>query len=400
MSVTASLSQARRVIKAQLQLLWYSHCAPFLVAPIMLWGSPGLGKSQMIRELCDDLGIDFIDVRLSQMEPVDMRGIPVPDGETVKWLVASSWPKDPNSRGILLFDELSAADRSLQVAAYELLLDRRLGDLYALPEGWLVMGAGNRIQDRAVSVPMSSALANRLLHVEIEADIEAWSTYAVSKRLHPDVVSFLRFKPDYLLAYDNHAQHGWPSPRTWERVASLLMSDIELDDVTQRLMIAGLVGETACSEFMAFRKLAEDRLDVPAMLDGYIPCTIPERIDQQLAFCAAVVHYLWQGDEACQEQRLSVFFEIGVRLTSDLATLMLVDALQVEDATEANGRAERVFAHPGFEAWLAHHGLPMDQIIAGPNTGLSEGRFTIASARTGLQRDPTASKGVSGGQQS
>ncbi|RUR34785.1 AAA family ATPase [Vreelandella andesensis] len=381
MSFATSPFQARRIIETQLQQLWSSPCATQQIAPIMLWGPPGIGKSQLVRELCQQLGIHFIDVRLSQMEPVDMRGIPVPDGDSVKWLVASSWPRDDKSRGILLFDELSAADRSLQVAAYELLLDRRLGDLYTLPDGWLMMAAGNRAEDRAVSVPMSSALANRLLHLEIKADIEAWGAYAVSKGLHADVVAFLRFKPEYLLVNDANCQRGWPSPRSWERVASLLMANIQLDDVTQRLMITGLVGESACSEFLAFRQLAHLRFDIPAMLRGEIPVAIPDRIDQQLTFCASVATYLWQGDNSLQGQRLSVFFEISTQLTSDLATLMLMDVLRINDETDADTRAECVFAHPDFEAWLQHHGVPMEHITSDPSIGLPEGRFATASAR-------------------
>lgn len=399
MSLTASHFHVKRIIETQLQRLWSCSQMPSQVAPIMLWGPPGIGKSQLVRELCMAMGIAFIDVRLSQMEPVDMRGIPVPDGDSVKWLVASSWPRDPDSRGILLFDELSAADRSLQVAAYELLLDRRLGDLYALPDGWLVMGAGNRSNDRAVSVPMSSALANRLLHVEIEADIETWSAYAFAKGLHPDVVAFLRFKPEYLLAQDGNAQRGWPSPRSWERMASLLMAEVELDAMTLRLMISGLVGDTACGEFMAFRELAQQRLDVPAMLNGDIPVQLPTRVDQQLAFIAAVVHYLWRGEESQQDQRLAVFFAIGTQLTSDLATLMMMDALRTETSHDADQRAERVFGHPGFEGWLALHGIPMEQITPESHTGLPEGRFTLASARDASTPQPKVSATNTGGRQ-
>ncbi|CEP35106.1 Putative uncharacterized protein [Halomonas sp. R57-5] len=385
MSLATSPFQARRIIEAQLQQLWSSPCSTQQIAPIMLWGPPGIGKSQVVRELCQQLDIHFIDVRLSQMEPVDMRGIPVPDGDSVKWLVASSWPSDPDSRGILLFDELSAADRSLQVAAYELLLDRRLGDIYTLPEGWLVMGAGNRAEDRAVSVPLSSALANRLLHLEMKPDIETWGAYAVSKGLHTDVVAFLRFKPEYLLTNDTNCQRGWPSPRSWERVSSLLKTNIEFDDVIQRLMIAGLVGESACTEFIAFRQMNHHRFDIPAMLRGEIAVAIPERIDQQLTFCTSLASYLWKDDANLQEQRLSVFFEISSQLSSDLATLMLMDVLRVNDETSADNRAERVFAHPDFEGWLKQHGVPMEHITSEANLGLPQGRFATARARQASQ---------------
>ncbi|WP_181454291.1 AAA family ATPase [Halomonas sp. SL1] len=382
MTLTASLSQVRRIIETQLHLLWSFPCCPQLIAPLMLWGSPGIGKSRVVREVCEAAGIGFVDVRLSQMEPVDLRGIPVPDGDSVKWLVASHWPRDPESRGILLLDELSAADRSMQVAAYELLLDRRLGDLYQLPDGWLAVAAGNGVEDHAVSAPMSSALANRLLHLDVEADIESWSAYAVAQGIHPDILAFLRFKPEYLLANED-TSHAWASPRSWERVSALLMSEAHLDEATERLMIHGLVGETACHEFMAFRDLSHEKVDIPAMLRGEVPVSIPTRTDLKLAFCAAVSQHVWKGDEDAQDQRLEVFFEVGVQLSSDLATLMLIDALRSDHGCGADALAEQMFAHPGFQQWLELHGLPMEQIDPEPDTGLPDGRFLVADAATG-----------------
>lgn len=141
--------------------------------PLMVWGAPGLGRSSILRDVARELGIGFIDVRLAQREPVDIRGLPVPGPDGVKWLVASGLPRDPHSRGIILFDEITAADRSLQVAAYELMLDRRLGELYKVPDGWYICAAGNRTEDRAVAATMSSALANRLLQVEMQEDVES-----------------------------------------------------------------------------------------------------------------------------------------------------------------------------------------------------------------------------------
>lgn len=384
MPLTASLLQARRIIEMQLELLSGSHLSPHDIAPLMLWGQPGLGKSQMVREVCASHGIGFIDVRLTQMEPVDLRGLPVANGDTVNWLIASTWPRDSQSRGIVLFDELPASDRSLQVAAYELILDRRLGDLYSLPPGWLIVAAGNRIEDQAVSRPMSSALANRFLHVELEADIEAWCRYGLAKGLHPDVIAFLRFKPDYLLVCDDACQRGWPSPRSWERVSALL-ANTDLDDALLHLMLHGLVGQSAATEFMAFREWGQQSIDVPAMLRGEVAIVIPERDDQQLAFCAAMVHYLWQGHPSTQAQRLAVFLAIGLRLGSDLATLMLMDALRHEDSDTAQVHAEQVFGHPDFGAWLDRHGIPMGQLAPEKDIDLPQGRFTLASTKAAAE---------------
>ncbi|BBI63393.1 hypothetical protein HSBAA_46990 [Vreelandella sulfidaeris] len=164
-------------------------------------------------------------------------------------------------------------------------------------------------------------------------------------------------------------------------MAYLLKADIKLDDISQRLMIAGLVGESACTEFIAFRQMNHQRFDIQAMLRGEIAVAIPERIDQQLTFCSSVANYLWKDDVNLQEQRLSVFFDISSQLSCDLATLMLMDVLRVSDNTSADNRAERVFAHPDFENWLKHHGVPMEHITSEANLGLPEGRFATASAR-------------------
>ena len=180
-----------KLLRLQLTSLWEKRCPASLLPPDGL-GRSGIRQISIIRELAREYQVGFLDIRLAQREPVDIRGLPVPDKDGVKWLVSSEWPRDPDSRGIILFDELTAADRSLQVAAYELILDRRLGDLYSVPEGWYICAAGNRTEDRAVSTTMSSALANRFLHVELESDVDCWSKWAISHDVHPATIGFSR----------------------------------------------------------------------------------------------------------------------------------------------------------------------------------------------------------------
>ena len=122
-----------RLVRHQLKQIFDHPEQSEMLPPLMIWGAPGIGKSSIIRNIAKELGIGFIDVRLAQREPVDIRGLPVPDQDSVKWLVSADWPRDPESRGIILFDELTAADRSLQVAAYEFILDRRLGGCIKSP---------------------------------------------------------------------------------------------------------------------------------------------------------------------------------------------------------------------------------------------------------------------------
>jgi len=355
-SIPCSVAEVRHLLGLHLQALWAAPEHAHELPPLMLWGPPGVGKSAAVRDVCRQHAIGLVDIRLSQREPVDLRGLPVPRGDVVEWLLSSEWPRDPSSRGVILFDELTAADRTLQVAAYELILDRRLGDLYAVPPGWYVVAAGNRLSDRAVSTPLSSALANRFCHVEVEADLESWAAWAVERGVHPDVIGFLRFRPDCLFDLGNTADRGWPSPRSWERVSTeldLLERTPLAPDVRARLLrvvITGLVGPGAALEFLAFRSLAAKLPDAVAMLEGRAPVVVPERADQRYALCSALVHHLRRSRD--WRDLLQGFFRIGLALTSDFAALAMVDALRDRPAEDMMAFT----THPLFEAWSRRHG--------------------------------------------
>ncbi len=326
--------------------------------PLMVWGPPGVGKSSVLRSVAEDAGIGFLDIRLAQREPVDLRGLPVPDGDQVRWLLSSDWPRDPESRGILLFDELTAADRTLQVAAYELLLDRRLGDLYRVPPGWLLVGAGNRAGDRAVATTMSSALANRFCHLELAPDLDEWVAWANARGLDPLVAGFLRFRPELFLDLGGPLDRGWPSPRSWERVAHelTLAEETHLDDRLLRLLIAGLVGQGPAEELLAFRELVV-RYDTPAILAGATDCAIPSRPDQRYGLCASLIWHLWRVPDT--HTALGIFLEIGARLPSDFATMALVDAVRDADAQ----RLLMVLSHPAYARWVATHGAVLQRDV-------------------------------------
>jgi len=377
----ATPDQAITLLAHQLEQLHQDPDSAERLPPLMLWGPPGVGKSSIVRSVAERLGVDFIDIRLAQREPVDLRGLPVPDRErgVVDWLLAGEWPRDPESRGILLFDELTAADRSLQVAAYELILDRRLGDLYRLPPGWLVVGAGNRSEDRAVAQTFSSALANRFCHLSLAPDLECWTRWAAGERLHPDVIAFLRFRPECFFDMEGGVEQGWPSPRSWTRVAESLTRGQALAAEVQALMVHGLVGQGAGTEFLAFREWALKLPDIPAMLAGKAPIQIPERADQRYAFCSGLAHALWKGleEDALHKERaqkrLARFFEISQALTADFATLALMDAMQGDTEALQQTRTLALLCHPGFDAWSQQHGTVFqEQLMAQMGTSVPE----------------------------
>lgn len=362
-SQKASLDQVRNVLHHHLDALWREPAHARLIPPLMLWGPPGIGKSALFRTVCAEQDIGFIDVRLAQREPVDMRGLPVPRGEAVDWLPSAEWPRDPASRGIILFDELTAADRTLQVAAYEFILDRRLGDLYQVPDGWYICAAGNRAHDRAAAGTLSSALANRFCHLDLKADLDSWVRWAQGQGLHPDVIAFLRFRPGLLFDMGGDPERGWPSPRSWERVALevQLAETTGLDPHLLNLLIHGLVGQGAAVEFRAFRQWAAKLPDVQAMLDGKIPVSIPARADQRYAFCSALVHHLWHSPQADLQRRLGGFFKITQELSSDFAAMAMIDAATGASIEDTQMRSQHLFAHPGFAAWSQRHGTAFSQ---------------------------------------
>lgn len=271
---------------------------------VMLWGPPGIGKSAIVRAVAQAAGVDFIDVRLAQREPVDMRGLPVPDpsGEGVRWLVSSEWPRDPNSRGIILFDELSSADRMLQVAAYEFILDRRLGDLYRLPAGWLVVGAGNRAQDRAVAQGMSSALANRFLHLELQADSSTWLRWAKAAGVDDVVRAHIGAHPDQLFQMNTgELERGWASPRSWERLATMRALVRDLPDDVRLQVYAGLVGAPAARAFLHTEQtFTEAGPDLAGVLAGRCPWHPPAAIDDVQAQLSAMVRLLAGAPDRAQ----------------------------------------------------------------------------------------------------
>lgn len=362
-----SAKELENIIKMQLDSLEQNPDIAHILPPLMVWGAPGLGKSMIIRKIAEEYGIGFIDVRLAQREPVDVRGLPVPDSKKkcVEWLVSGEWPRE--GRGILLFDELTAADRTLQVAAYELILDRRLGDLYKVPDGWYICAAGNRTEDFAVSTTMSSALANRFMHVELGEDADSWTQWAVANGIHPSVTGFIRFRPECLFRQsDENLERGWPTPRAWERV-SVMLNIVPADNETLlRKIVYGIVGNRAGLEFTEFHKLNDCFEDVrKIMTDPEKKISIPNKIDRKYAFCTALSYYVWRGaDETESESLLDGFFRISKELSSDFACMTMIDAMSGCGIISRKDAAAKLFRHPMYAQWSKVHGTAMKKHLA------------------------------------
>jgi AAA domain (dynein-related subfamily) len=212
---------------------------------VMIWGPPGVGKSSIVSRVASVTDMAVIDVRLSQLAPTDLRGLPVPADGVSRWFPPEFLPTSGN--GILFLDELNMAAPTMQGVAQQLILDRRVGS-YTLPDGWFVWAAGNRKEDRASVFEMPAPLANRFVHVEVEPDLESFRKWAMTPSasgvvpIDERITSFLAFRPQLLHSIDAK-RPAWPSPRSWEMASSLLRAG---------LPIAPAVGEGAASEFEGF----------------------------------------------------------------------------------------------------------------------------------------------------
>jgi hypothetical protein len=229
--------------------------------PLFLWGPPGIGKSELVAEITQELGGHMIDLRLGQMEPTDIRGIPFynKDSGKMDWAEPVDLPtKEFASQYpivVLFLDEMNSAAPSVQAAAYQLILNRRSGK-YFLPDNVVMVAAGNRESDKGVTYRMPTPLANRFIHQEMRVDFASYQEWAIKNNIHKDVVGYLTFAKQDLYDFDaKSASRAFATPRSWTFVSQLL-EDEDGDDDTIMNLIAGTVGEGLAVKFMAHRKVA------------------------------------------------------------------------------------------------------------------------------------------------
>ena len=234
----------------------------------MLWGTRGVGKSSIVRQVAAHFGVPLVDLRLTTIEPVDIRGAIYADdvqGKTV-WFPPEFLPPQDQPAGILFLDELTAADQRLQISAYSLILDRRVGN-YRLPDGWQVVAAGNASFHGAVSHDMGTALADRMFHFNVQTVIDAFLEHAVAMGFAPEVMAYLKVRPDKL--DDTQAQVAadhlvGASPRGWEDISNVLKSG--LSDNARRLFVQGRIGAANAAEFFGVLRELQAAVDVVRLL--------------------------------------------------------------------------------------------------------------------------------------
>ncbi|HHB91965.1 MAG TPA: MoxR family ATPase [Thioploca sp.] len=298
--------------------------------PVMLWGPPGVGKSQIVSQVAAKHKVPVIDIRLSQMEPSDLRGIPFRVDKHVEWAIPALLP-DVDRHGLsgfLFLDEITSAPPSVSAAAYQLILDRRLGE-YQVPDCWVIIAAGNRQGDRGVTYAMPSPLANRFSHFEFEVYLDDWVIWAYKNNIDERIIAFLRFRPELLFDFDPaHNPVAFPSPRSWEFAHRALQKFTDYPDLLLGALQA-CVGNAAGIELQAFLANLEHMPDLDAILRGE-PVAIPKEIDLQYAVTAALVGRAIRAKDSADSMQIYGHLltfasrlkprEMGVMLVSDMYT--------------------------------------------------------------------------------
>ena len=313
--------------------------------PVMLWGPPGVGKSQMVAQVARENNVEVIDIRLSQMEPSDLRGIPFRDRDTVEWAVPAMLPDEGRHGkcGILFLDEITSATPSVSAAAYQLILDRSLGQ-YRVPDGWAIFAAGNRQGDRGVTYSMPAPLANRFSHFEVDINLDDWVAWAYSNQVDERIIAFLRFRPDLLFDFDPaHNPVAFPSPRSWEFAHRALQKFSERPD----LLIGALqacVGPAAGVELNAFISNLDQMPDLEAIVRGD-DIAAPREIDLQYAVASALVGHAIRAKQTDNANHVhgNILNYAGRFPQREMGVMM------VSDMHRAIG--EDLFSLPEFVVW-------------------------------------------------
>lgn len=284
--------------------------------PLHLWGPPGIGKSAIVKEVALEEKIGLADIRLSQKDPTDLRGIPIPDLENRKavWLVPDELPTE--GKGILFLDELNLAPLLVQASAYQLIFDRSLGQ-YKLPEGWTIIAAGNKpehVRGGARDLPLP--LRNRFIHVDCDTNYDDWSYWAVRSDINTMIVGFLAFRPELLMKFNPETKdYAFPTPRTWEFVSKKVRL-YGFEDTSLRELVQGAIGSGASSEFFDFIRLRDKLPNLNDILEGQD--IIPEKEERGLLY--ALISGLAEKAEAKYYNRL---LQYSFKLPKEFAVLLV-----------------------------------------------------------------------------
>ena len=270
--------------------------------PIFLWGPPGIGKSDIIHQIGASIEAHVIDIRLSLWEPTDIKGIPyyAANDNAMMWAPPQELPTQEFAKKhkfiVLFLDEMNSAAPAVQAAAYQLILNRKVGQ-YQLPDNVLIVAAGNRDADKGVTYRMPAPLANRFVHLELAVSFDDWFSWAVENKIHNDVVGYLTFAKQDLYDFDPKSpSRSFATPRSWSFVSELLEDDD--DEQTTTDLVSGSVGEGLAVKFMAHRKMASKMPNPTDILLGKVKDLETKEISAKYSLTVSLCYEL---QESCNK---------------------------------------------------------------------------------------------------
>ncbi len=287
--------------------------------PTFLWGAPGIGKSSIVKSIAKERGLEFIDLRLALMDPTDLKGIPFYDKEshTALWAPPAFLPK--SGEGILFLDELNSAPPAVQSSAYQLILDRRVGE-YKLPDGWAIVAAGNRDGDRGVTYRMPAPLANRFVHFEMEVSVEDWRDWAYKTQLDTRIIAYISYKNEHLFTFDAKSDaKSFATPRSWEYVGNILKSKMPESLLLQS--ISGAVGSEVAVGFLSFAKVM-NRLPNIENIFARNALEYSEDVDVLYALSSGLVSAFLKSPS---DERLENLLAYTLEMKSEFAVMIVQD---------------------------------------------------------------------------
>jgi len=334
-----------------------------ILPSVMLWGPPGVGKSQGVTQIAMGLErltgkkCNITDVRLLLFNPIDLRGIPTAneDKTLAVWLRPQIFNMDPSDDviNILFLDEISAAPQSVQAAAYQITLDRKVGE-HKFPDNCIVIAAGNRVTDKSVATKMPKALANRMLHIETKVNVDAWRSWAIANGINEKVIGFLSFKPDYLMNFDSSAEDlAFPTPRAWEMVSNLL-NNLDGDIDALMPLISGVVGTGAAVEFKTWTTVYNKLPDLEGIFDGK-ETRLPDSPDVMYALISAMGRYAYEHKD--EMDRIANSIAYADRMPPDFSTVLMKDYMSMEP-----DYVKKLLSIPVFEKWLRTKGALLNRM--------------------------------------
>ncbi len=295
--------------------------------PVFIWGNPGVGKSSLIKQIAEEKKINFIDLRLSLLDPTDLRGIPFfeNDTKTAVWAKPEFLPNtDSKEEGILFLDEINSAPPTIQAAAYQLILDRKIGE-YKLPENYSILAAGNYESNKGVTYKMPTPLANRFVHLDFDLDFDEWKKWAYNQNIDTRIVSFLSYKPQNLFTFDETSkQKSFATPRSWSFVDEILKSNLKVELMED--VISGAIGKDSAVEFLNYCKVMKQLPNIDEILSSS-NVEVPENNSVLYALCTGLTYALKKNPSI---ENITNVLEYSLKLPNEFS-VMLVRDLQKEN---------------------------------------------------------------------